>query len=60
MQLNLENTKLETNYRIKLPNAIFECPISYKVLHITIGGVTFFEDLIQFDLLDFDIILGMN
>jgi len=61
MQLNLENIKVETNYRIKLPNdSIIECPISNKLIPITIGRITFHEDLIQFDLLDFDIILGMN
>ena len=61
MQLNLENMKLETNYRIKLSDdSIVECPISYKHVSITIDGVIFPGDLIQFDLSDFDIILGMN
>jgi len=35
-------------------------PISYKVVHIIIDGVTFPGDLIRFDFSDFDIILGMN
>ena len=61
MQLNLEDTRIEANYRIKLPNdCVVECPISYKLVPITIGGTTFPVDLIQFDLSDFDIILGMN
>jgi len=61
MQLNLENKKSETNYRIKLPDdSIVKCPISYKLVPITIGGATFPGDLIQFDFSDFDIILGMN
>jgi len=47
MQLNLENTKVEANYRIKLPNDfVVECPISYKLVPIIIGGVTFPGDLI--------------
>ena len=61
MQLNLEDRRTETNYRIKLPNdSVIECPISYKLVPITIGGTTFPVDLIQFDLSDFDIIFGMN
>jgi len=61
MQLNLEDKRTETNYRIKLPNdSVIECPISYKFAPITIGGTTFLVDLIQFDLSNFDIILGMN
>ena len=61
MQLSLEDRRMETNYRIKLPNdCVIECPISYKFIPITIGGTTFHVDLIQFDFSDFDIILGMN
>ena len=61
MQLNMEDKRTETNYRIKLPNDyVIECPISNKLVPITIGGTTFLVDLIQFDLSDFDIILGMN
>jgi len=53
--------KVETNYRIKLPNnSNVECSSSYKLVDITIGGITFPRDLIQLDLLDFGIILGMN
>jgi len=39
---------------------VIECPISHKLVPITIGGTTFLVDLIQFDLFDFDMILGMN
>ena len=61
MQLNLEDRSMETNYRIKLPNnCVIECPISYKLVPITLGGTTFSVNLIQFDLSDFDIILEMN
>ena len=61
MQLNLEDRRTEINYRIKLPNdCVIECPISYKLVPITIGRTTFPADFIQFDLSDFDIILGMN
>ena len=34
--------------------------MSYKLVLITIGGIKFLGDLIQFDLSEFDIILGMN
>jgi len=61
MQLNLEDRRRETNYRIKLPNdCVIECPISYKLVPITIGGTTFLVGLIQFDLSNFDSILGIN
>lgn len=57
MQLNLENMKVETNYRVKLPNgSIVECLVSYKLVPITIVP----GDLIQFDLSGFLIILGKN
>ena len=55
MQLNLKNTKSETNYR--MPNdSIVEFPISPGLVPITIGGVIIPTDLIQFDLPNFDII----
>jgi len=61
MQLNLKDRRMETNYRIKLPNdCVIECSISYKLVPITISGTTFPVDLIQFDLSNFDIILRMN
>lgn len=60
-QLSLENRRMITNYRIKLPNnSVIECPLSYELVPITIGETTFPVNLIQFDLSDFDIILGMN
>ena len=61
MQLNLDGRRTETNYRIKLRNdSVIECPISYKLVPITIGGTIFLVDLSQFDLSDVDIILRMN
>jgi len=61
MQLNLEGKRTETNYRFKLRNdSVIECPISYKLVPVTIGGTTFLMNLIEFYLSDFDIILGMN
>ena len=61
MQLYLEGRRMETNYRIKLPNDyVIKCPISYKLVPITISGTTFPGDLIQFGLSYFDIISGMN
>jgi len=60
MQLNLDDRRTKTNYKIKLPNdCVIECPIPYKLVPITIGGTNFLANLIQFDLYDFDIILGM-
>ena len=59
--MSLENGKVETNYKIKFCNgSIVECPPSYKLVLITIGGITFLGNLIQFDLSYFDIILRMN
>jgi len=53
--------QLKTNYRIKVPNnSIFECPIFYKHVPVSIGKTIFPGDLIQFDLSEFDMILGMN
>ena len=53
--------KVKPNYRIKLLNdSIVDYPIFYKHALITIGRAIFLGDLIQFDLLDFDIILRMN
>ena len=53
--------KVENNYRIKLPNdSIVNYPVFYKHVPISISGIIFLRDLIQFDLSDFDIILGMN
>jgi len=61
MYLNLKNVKVETNYGIKVSNdSMVDCRITNKLIPITIGGVTFPRDMIQFHLLDFDIILGMN
>jgi len=61
MQLNVEGRRMKTNYRIKLPSdSEVECLVSYKVFPITIGETTFPEDLIQFDMSNFDIILRMN
>jgi len=49
LQLNLEHVKVETNYRIKLPNnSIVDCPIHYKHVPISIGESIFPGDLIQF------------
>jgi len=61
MQLNRENKEIETNYRFKLLNdSRVYCPISYKLVPITIGGIVFPRVLIQFDSTDFDIILKMS
>ena len=60
MQVNLENKKAETNYRIKLSNdSRIECSISHKFVSITIGEIVSPEVLIQFNSSDFYIILEM-
>jgi len=59
--LNLEGNKREVNYNIGIPNRhITKCSTLYKDVPIMIGGKRFPRDLIQFDLLKFDIILRMN
>jgi len=51
MQLNMKDRRMETNYKIKLPNdCVIECPVPYKLVPIAIGGTTFPVNLIQFDL----------
>ena len=61
MQVNLENKEAKINYGIKLPkNSRVSCPISYKFVPITIGGIVFPGVLIQFDSSDFDIVLKMS
>jgi len=53
--------KAETNHRIKLPiDSIVDYYIFYKHLPISIGGIIFHGDLIEFDLSDFDNILRMS
>jgi len=60
-QLDLEYAKIEANYKVKLPNdSIVDCLILYKHVPISLGKSTFPGDLIQFDLFDSDIILGLN
>jgi len=61
IQLGLENRRMKTNYRIKLPhNSVIQCPLSYELVPIIIVETTRPVDLIQFVLSDFDIILWMN
>ena len=60
MQVNFENKKAEINYGLKLFNdSRVECSTSHKFISVTIGEIVSPEVLIQFDLLDFDIILEM-
>jgi len=59
--LNLEGTKEEVNYQIGLPNGqVIKCSILCKDVPIMIEERRFLGDLIQFNLSEFDIILGMN
>jgi len=59
--LSLEGTKEEVDYQIGLPNnQVIKCLILYKDVPIMIGEGRFLGDLIQFNLSEFDIILGMN
>jgi len=60
LQLDLEHIKVKTNYTLRLPNdSIVDYPILYKHVTISISEFIFLGDLIQFDLLNFDI-LGLN
>jgi len=59
--LSLEDNKEEVAYRIGLPNRhVLKCSTLYKDVPILIGEHRFPGDLIQFDLSEFDVILGMN
>jgi len=61
LQLNLTKNKEWANYRISLPNRqVIECPVLYKHVLIVIVEHEFLEDLIQFDMSEFNIILGMD
>jgi len=49
MQLNLDDRRTKTNYSVKVPiDTMIECPMSDKLVSITIGGATCLVDLIQF------------
>jgi len=57
----LEKDKEWINYRISLPNEqVIGCPILYNHGPIRIDGYEFPGNLIQFDMLEFSIILGMT
>jgi len=59
--LNLDGNKQEANYRISLPNGhVTKCSTLYRDVPIMIKAKRFPGDLIQFDLSEFDVILGMN
>ena len=59
--LNLDDNKEEIDYKIGLPNGhVTRCSILYKGIPIMIGGTKSLGDLIQFDLLEFNVILGMD
>jgi len=61
LQLNLKQNKEWVNYRISLPNGqVIECHVLYKHVPIVITEHKFPRDLIQFDMSEFDIILGMD
>jgi len=59
--LNLEDNKEEVEYKIGLLNGhVLKCSTLYKDVPIMIGGHRFPGDLIQFDLSEFDVALGIN
>ena len=61
MFLNLESNEEEIDYRICSPNGhITKCSTPYKDILIMIAKERFPGDLMQFDLSEFDVILGMN
>jgi len=61
LQLNLEKDKEVANYGIILPNRqVIECLVLYKHALIVIAEHEFPENLIHFDMAEFDIILGID
>jgi len=59
--LNIKGNKEEVDYTIGLPyRYITRCSTLYKDVLIMIGGRRFPRDLIQFNLSEFDVILGMD
>ena len=61
LQLTLRTHEERVNYRISLPNGqVIACPILYRHVPIVIADYEFPGDFIQFDMSEFDIILGMD
>jgi len=61
LQLNLKKDKVWANYKISLPNRqVVECHILYKHVPIVINEHEFLGNLIQFNMLEFNITLGMD
>jgi len=59
--LNLERYKVWANYSSNLPDVhVVEYPILYKHIPLVIGKHDFSYNLIQFDLLEFHAILGID
>jgi len=61
LQLNLKQNKKRANYRNSLPKGqTIECLVLYKHVPIVIAEHEFPVDLLQFNMSEFDIILGMD
>jgi len=61
LQLNLKQNTKWANYKISLSNRqVIECLVLYKLVPIVIAEHEVPGDLIQFDMLEFDIILRMD
>ena len=61
LQLNLKQNKEWQKYRISLSNGqVIEYPILYKHVPLVIAEHGLPRDLIQFDMLEFNIILGID
>jgi len=59
--LNLEGSQGDVDYKIGLPNRhVIKCSTLYRNVLIIIGEKRFPGDLIEFDLSEFDVILGIN
>jgi len=59
--LNQEGDKEEVDYKIGLPNGhVTKCSTLYRNVSIMIRERRLLGDLIQFDLSEFNVILGMN
>ena len=61
LQLNLKKDEKWANYRISLPNGqTIECLVCHRQLSIMIAEHEFPMNLIQFDMLEFNAILGID
>jgi hypothetical protein len=60
-KLQLEPNPTPDAFAIGLPTGeVIRCPTMHRECPLVVGGETFSGDLVQFDLSEFDVILGMD